>query len=72
MFGWIDSGKRKFFALLMVLIVVEIVVVVLMALAEHRRFSPINNKRLRVGKIRPALASVPGVGPILYMSDEAT
>jgi len=40
-FGWVDAGKRKFFAVLLLLIVVEVVVVVLIARAEHDRFPPL-------------------------------
>jgi len=54
MFGWVDAGKRKFFALLVVLIVVEVVVVVLLARAEHDRFPPLPGKE-RVGKLRLVL-----------------
>lgn len=54
MFGWVDAGKRKFFALVLLLIVVEIILVVLMARDEHARFPPVpgDNERLRVGKLR--------------------
>jgi len=41
MFGWVDVGKRKFFALLMLLIAVEVILVVLIARAEHHRFPPV-------------------------------
>jgi len=57
MFGWVDAGKRKFFALLVVLIVVEVVVVVLIARAEHARFPPLPGKEgLRPGKLSSLLA----------------
>jgi len=52
MFGWVDAGKRKFFALLVVLIVVEVVVVVLVARAEHDRFPPVPSGNERIKKAR--------------------
>jgi len=56
MFGWVDTGKRKFFVLLVVLIVVEVVVVVLIARAEHDRFPPLAGKdRIGHGRLRSVL-----------------
>jgi len=59
MFGWVDVGKRKFFALLVVMIVVEVIIVVLIARAEHDRFPPVpdSNERIRHGKVRSTLTS---------------
>jgi len=45
MFGWVDAGKRKFFAVLLALVVVEVVVVLLIARAEHDRFPPLPSSR---------------------------
>jgi len=41
MFGWVDVGKRRFFALLWVMIAVEVAVVVLLVRLEHDRFPPL-------------------------------
>lgn len=58
MFGWVDVGKRKFFALLMVMIAVEVVVVVLLVRTEHNRFPPLQpggKERSRLGDLRSTL-----------------
>ena len=41
MLGWVDVGKRRFFALLWVMIAVEVAVVVLLVRLEHDRFPPL-------------------------------
>jgi len=58
MFGWVDVGKRRFFALLMVMIAVEVVVVVLIVRMEHDRFPPVpgvKEQHIGLGDLRSTL-----------------
>lgn len=58
MFGWVDVGKRRFFALLVLMIVVEVVLVVLLVGMEHDRFPPLpaaEQHHLKLGHLRSTL-----------------